>query len=324
MKLEDGLGRTFSYLRLSITDKCNFRCRYCLPNGHGKTLGDGFLTSSEIARLAKAMAGLGVWKIRLTGGEPSVRRDFPDIISALASTTGVRKISATTNGYSLAANAARWRSCGLSSVNVSVDSLKSERFREITGHDKLDKVLDGVRAAASSGMNVKINAVLLKGVNDDEMESFIAWAAIAPVSVRFIELMQTGDNAEYFRRHHLSADALISHLLSSGWQERPRREGDGPAAVYCHPRAAGQVGVIAPYSRDFCASCNRLRVTARGDLRLCLFGDSSHSLRDLLQNDDQTAKLQERICGLLRIKKPSHYLRDGITGMTSHLASLGG
>lgn len=323
--LEDGLGRRFSYVRLSVTEACNFRCQYCLPNGTAKGEGAGFLTVSEITRLARAVAELGVWKIRLTGGEPTVRRDFTEIIAALAAVEGITRLSATTNGYRLAREAALWRTAGLTHLNVSVDSLDPARFHAITGQDRLRDVLEGIAAARAAGFAaLKVNAVLLRDVNDGETEAFLDWARREAIGVRFIELMRTGTNAAYFARHHLSADGLRARLLAEGWTLRPRRAGDGPAEIYAHGAAAGTVGIIAPYAKDFCAGCNRLRVTARGDLRLCLFGDSSHSLRDLLQEDGQKEELQARLCSLLPIKKPAHALAQGMTGLTPHLASLGG
>lgn len=325
MELTDGLGRHFSYLRLSITDQCNFRCQYCLPHGYQKTNAIAFLTKAEIIRLAQAMAGLGIWKIRLTGGEPTVRHDFTEIVTALAQVEGIHKIATTTNGYNLARNAAIWHTAGITNLNVSVDSLSSEKFHQITGHDKLHDVLAGVTAAQETGIPaIKINTVLLKDINDNEFEDFLAWAYREPLSLRFIELMQTGDNLDYFKRHHLRADILRERLEQSGWTIQPRTVDAGPATVYTHPDYHGTIGLIAPYAKDFCTNCNRLRVTARGDLRLCLFGELSHSLRDLLQDDDQIDALQTRICRLLPIKKPAHFLHEGLTGLTPHLASLGG
>lgn len=325
MEFTDGFGRHFTYLRLSITDQCNFRCQYCLPNGYQKTGDTGFLTQTEILRLAHGMAGLGIHKIRLTGGEPTIRHDFTDIVAALAQVNGIQKIATTTNGYNLARHAALWHTAGITSLNISVDSLLPEKFYQITGHDKLHDVLAGVAAAQAAGVpTIKINTVLLKDINDTEFEAFLAWARRESLSLRFIELMQTGDNADYFQRHHLRSDVLRAYLEQTGWIMQARTADAGPAVVYAHPDYRGTIGLIAPYAKDFCANCNRLRVTARGDLRLCLFGSLSHTLRDLLQTDDQIDALQARIYELLAIKKPTHYLHEGQTGLTPHLASLGG
>lgn len=326
--LIDPDGRTMSYLRLSITDVCNFRCQYCLPGGY---TGAGnkekpFLGLDEIRRLLSACAALGMKKLRLTGGEPTVRADFSEIAAMAASIPGIRKRAFSTNGYRLHKHAAEWRRAGLNAVNVSVDSLDPESFRRLTGHDRLHEVLAGVEAAVAAGFDeVKINAVLLRGVNDERIDDFLEWIRERPVGMRFIELMQTGENFFYFRRHHVPADFLQRKLLAEGWQPQPRRdETAGPALEYRHPEYRGAVGIIAPYSRDFCRGCNRLRVTARGELRLCLFGDQGASLRDLLQHDTQQPLLRQRIVELLRLKRASHFLAMGDTGATMHLASVGG
>ena len=325
MSITDSHGRAFSYLRLSITDQCNFRCQYCLPDGYQKTGAKGFLTQDEIVRLAKGVTDLGIWKIRLTGGEPTVRTDFADIAAALSQIEGVKCLATTTNGYSLARYAQKWHATGITRLNVSIDSLHADKFHRITGHDKLRDVLNGLEQAQHAGIpTIKINTVLMRGVNDDEFGAFLDWARREALSLRFIELMQTGDNAAFFKERHVSMDTFQARLEQEGWSLQERQEGAGPASVYAHPNYRGTIGLIAPYSKDFCSSCNRLRVTARGDLRLCLFGEFSHPLRDLLQSDQQMEELQARICGLLPIKKPSHNLHDGATGLTPHLASLGG
>jgi cyclic pyranopterin phosphate synthase len=325
-RLIDPDGRTMSYLRLSITDVCNFRCQYCLPGGYSGDRAKRFLDIDEIRRLLTAFAELGMKKLRLTGGEPTVRGDFAEIAAMAAAVPGIRKLAFSTNGYRLHEHAAEWRGAGLTAVNVSVDSLDPETFHRVTGHDRLHEVLSGVEAALEAGFEqVKINAVLLRGINDGHIDDFLEWIRERPVGVRFIELMQTGDNFFYFRRHHVAADSLKQKLLTAGWELQPRHdESAGPALEYRHPDYRGNVGIIAPYARDFCRSCNRLRVTARGELRLCLFGDEGAPLRDLLQDDAQLPQLRQRIADLLRHKRSSHFLAAGNTGATRHLASVGG
>jgi cyclic pyranopterin phosphate synthase len=323
--LEDQFGRRFPYVRLSVTDACNFRCQYCLPNGYQKTCDTEFLAIEEITRLAIALAGLGVEKIRLTGGEPTVRRDLATIADALSHIQGIRTIGLTTNGYNLKSKAKAFFDAGIRALNVSVDSLNQERFHTITGHDKLQTVMRGIDAARDAGFaNIKINTVLLKGANDVELPEFLDWVRREQLSVRFIELMQTGDNTAYFRDHHLSAELIRQQLIALGFVEQPRTHDAGPAVMLQHPDYAGNIGLIAPYSKDFCKSCNRLRVTSRGELMLCLFGERGYDLRPLLQADDQLGALQEKLLELLHFKRESHYLGAGITGITPHLASLGG
>lgn len=323
-ELRDAFGRRFPYLRLSITDQCNFRCGYCLPNGYQKADND-FLSLPEITRLARGFAGLGVSKIRLTGGEPTLRSDFMEIAESVASIPGIRKLAVTTNGYRLPQKIADFRKAGITALTVSVDSLQRDRFTKITGHDRLLEILEGVDMALSLGFEaVKLNTVLLKGQNDDELSDMLAFVKDKPISLRFIELMQTGENKDYFTEHHQSGERIRTQLAEQGWQPVLRGSDSGPAAEYVHADYEGRIGLITPYAKGFCSTCNRLRVTARGDLRLCLFGVSGYNLRALLQHDEQETELQERILALMGFKAESHALHDGETGATPHLAALGG
>lgn len=323
--IADSFGRTFPYLRLSVTDVCNFRCTYCLPEGYIKTGESPFMCGEEIVRLVKAFAGLGVWKIRLTGGEPTVRKDFIDIAKAVNDIPGVRKLAFTTNGYKLPQRAQSYYDAGLRAINISVDSLRPEGFKNITGHDRLHEVLEGVQASFEVGFeSVKLNTVLLKGLNDAELDGFIDFVADRSLSLRFIELMRTQGNAEYFNAHHLPGSVVKEKLLVRGWRLRPREEGAGPAQEFEHSDSAGTIGLIAPYSKDFCKTCNRLRVSARGALHLCLFGEGGYSLREYLQSDDQIEELKDKILTLINFKRSAHFLHEGKSGVREHLASIGG
>lgn len=323
--LADRHGRSFPYLRLSLTEACNYRCSYCLPEGYQADGRPRFLEGDEAVRLVKAFAALGMRKIRLTGGEPSLRKDLPWIIAAVSAVPGIATIALTTNGCLLPRHVPVWRKAGLTALNVSLDSLDAARFYAITGHDRFAEVSEGVEQALALGFDsVKLNAVLLRGVNDDELPRWFDYLHPRDIAVRFIELMQTGDNADFFARHHVRAQVLEQHLLTSGWRLRARAADAGPAREYAHPDYRGRIGIIAPYSRDFCAGCNRLRVTARGDLRLCLFGDFGIPLRPLLQSDSDQDALVARIATQLGLKAAGHGLHQGNTGMTPHLASIGG
>lgn len=323
--LQDRQGRSFPYLRLSITDVCNFQCSYCLPDGYQGKPDAAFLSVAEIRRLVAGFAALGMWKIRITGGEPSVRRDLPEIIATIATTPGIERVAMTTNGWRLPQLVERWKKAGLNALNVSVDSLDPRQFHAITGQDRLREVLTGIDKALAIGIEkVKVNAVLLRDLNDRQLDAFLAWIKDKPISLRFIELMQTGDNFAYFKAHHLRAEHVINQLREKAWQELPRLPGAGPAREFSHEASLGRIGIIAPYAKDFCTTCNRLRVTSTGDLRLCLFGDAGASLRDLLQEDEQQSLLQARIIEQLGFKKDHHFLHDGNPGATPHLASCGG
>ncbi|MBN8531480.1 MAG: GTP 3',8-cyclase MoaA [Alphaproteobacteria bacterium] len=323
--LEDRFGRTFPYLRLSVTDACNFRCTYCLPDGYRKTQEESFLSLDEIRRLAAGFASLGTRKIRLTGGEPATRRDLPEIAASIAALPGVQTLALTTNGYNLKQNARRYFEAGINALNVSVDSLDPVTFHAVTGHDKLSLVLEGIDAARAAGFrNIKINSVLLKDVTDRTLPDFLEWMRAEALSVRFIELMQTGSNREFFAKHFISAEVLKAQLLERGFAPAPRAPDAGPAQEFHHPDYPGKIGMIAPYSKDFCKTCNRLRVTARGRLMLCLFGAGGYELRPFLQSDDQRDELRQAIAEALHFKHETHYLHQGVTGSTPHLASLGG
>lgn len=324
-QLTDGFGRRFPYLRLSLTEACNFRCSYCLPDGYQADGRPQFLGVEEITRLVRAFATLGMHKIRLTGGEPSLRKDLEQIIERVAGVPGIRKIAITTNGTLLPRRLPGWHRAGLTALNVSLDSLQRDRFLAITGHDRQPEILQGITLAQELGMeSIKLNAVLLRGLNDNELPAWMAFLRDRPVSVRFIELMRTGDNAAYFERHHLRAEVVVEQLLAAGWRLRPRASDAGPAREYTHPDHLGRIGVIAPYARDFCQGCNRLRVTARGDLRLCLFGEFGVPLRPLLQHEDDRDALLARITTQLGLKAAGHGLHQGQTGLTPNLASIGG
>jgi GTP 3',8-cyclase len=324
-ELIDRFGRRFPYVRLSLIEACNFHCSYCLPDGFKAAAGrPRYLGLDEIGRLLRAFAAVGMRKLRLTGGEPTLRRDLVEVIAMAAATPGIETIAMTTNGV-LLRRLHDWRAAGLTALNISIDSLDRARFAAITGHDRLPQLLDGVDEALSAGFDsVKINAVLLRGLNDDSLPAWLDYLRERPLSLRFIELMQTGDNLEYFRRHHLRAESIEIQLREQGWRELPRAAEAGPAREYAHADYRGRVGIIAPYSKDFCASCNRLRVTATGDLRLCLFGEFGIPLRHLLQDDAQHDELIATLGGQLTLKTASHALQEGRTGLTPHLASIGG
>lgn len=325
LPLSDAIGRRFEYLRLSLTEVCNFRCTYCLPEGYKKPCQrPAELTVEEIRRAVSAFAQLGLWKVRLTGGEPTLRRDFEEVARAVASVPGIRRVAMTTNGYRLAEQAQAWRDCGVSALNISVDSLDPARFAAITGHNRLGEVLRGIEAAQDAGFDsIKLNAVLMRGVNDDELAAMVDFVTTRDLSLRFIEVMRTNDNVAFFDQHHVAGQSVIDRLEATGWQRLPRAPGAGPAVELGHPHAKGRIGIIAPYSRDFCASCNRLRMAADGKLHLCLFGDGGIDLRPLLAADDP-AQLIARIRALVGTKAPAHRLHAGNSGATPHLASIGG
>ena len=327
--LKDNFGRTFPYIRLSITDVCNFKCGYCLPNGYQIDKSDNrkFLHLDEIRRLAKALSELGVSKIRLTGGEPTVRKDFFDIVKTIKENSGIKKTVITTNGYHLDKIANKIKASDLDGINISIDTLNRETFKRVTSHDRLEEILRGIKILQDLNFeNIKINAVLLKGINDSE-DDFNQWSNFVEknkIDFRYIELMQTGDNLDYFKKYHVPATKFTNYLNKHNWIIQTFGRDAGPAKNYLNPKFKGKFGVIAPYSKDFCRSCNRLRITAKGDLRLCLFGNTGINIRHLMQKDEQLEELKDLILKQLNFKKESHHLEIGETGLTKNLSTTGG
>ncbi|MBN7824360.1 GTP 3',8-cyclase MoaA [Bowmanella dokdonensis] len=321
--LQDNFGRRFHYLRLSITEVCNFRCTYCLPEGYQCDGDRDFLSLEEITHLVQAFAALGTSKIRLTGGEPSLRKDLSQIIERCAATDGIRQVALTTNGFKLPQMIDSWIDAGLTRLNVSLDSLDPRQFQAITGHDKLSTVLSGIDKALSRRISVKVNSVLLKPYSEGMLNQALSWLKDNPVTLRLIELMQTGDNQAFFNANHLSGQPIKNRLLAEGWIPVVRDRTAGPAQEFSHPGYAGRIGLIMPYSRNFCTSCNRLRVSAKGNLHLCLFADKGLPLKHLLSQGQGDA-LQARLRSLLADKQASHWLDKGYTGATQQLAMLGG
>ena len=327
--LKDSFGRTFPYIRLSITDVCNFKCGYCLPNGYQVDKSDKgkFLHLDEIKRLSKVFSNLGVQKIRITGGEPTVRKDFFDIVKTLKNEAGIKKVVITTNGYHLDDKAKMLVDSGLNGINISIDSLDRNTFKTITGHDRLPEILRGIKNLQDLNFdNIKVNAVLLNNINASEKD-FNAWSYFIKenkIDFRYIELMRTGDNLDYFNKYHVSSKIFKDYLDNNNWIYQTFGKDAGPSLNYINPDFKGKFGIIAPYSKDFCKTCNRLRITSRGDLRLCLFGNTGISIRHLLQKDDQIEELRDLILGQMRFKKESHYLELGETGLTKNLSTTGG
>ena len=238
--LQDSFGRTFPYIRMSITDVCNFKCGYCLPNGYQVDKSDNrkFLHLDEIKRLAKCFSELGVSKIRITGGEPTVRKDFFEIIKVLKFDAGIKKVVITTNGYHLDKKAKLLVDSGLSGINISIDSLDRETFKNVTGHDRLPEILDGIKNLHDLRFeNIKINAVLLNGINSSEKD-FNEWSKFIKnnkVDFRYIELMQTGDNLEYFNKYHVSSKIFKNYLDENKWIHQTLGRDAGPALNYINP-----------------------------------------------------------------------------------------
>lgn len=321
--LTDNHGRRFYYLRLSVTDQCNFRCSYCLPEGYRQTDFNPTLTAADMLTVVRAFARLGTRKVRLTGGEPTLFRELPWVIEQVAATPGIQKVAVTTNGYKLPKVIDDWHRAGLSQLNVSIDSLDAAEFASMTGHDCLPVILRGIDRGLALGIPTKVNAVLHHESSRERLGQFLEWLVDTPVTLRFIELMQTGENRDYFISNHLRGDDIEAYLLTNGWRLVPRALDDGPAREYCHPDYRGRIGLITPYATDFCQTCNRLRVSAQGRLHLCLFADQGIEMLDVIRGGD-SEQLALHIQQLMAGKAASHQLHQGQVGQTRNLAMLGG
>jgi cyclic pyranopterin phosphate synthase len=307
--LTDSFGRLHTYLRVSVTDRCNLRCRYCQPEGFVWKNRAEILSYGEIHRLVRLLAGMGIRKVRLTGGEPTIRQEIEHLVALLAGTPGIETLGLTTNGVLLREKAARLRAAGLtaSALNVSLDTLRRDRFLEITGEDRLGAVLDGIEAALEAGFApVKVNVVVMGGVNDDEVCDFVALARTRPIHVRFIEHMPFRGNA-WNAKGFVSQEAMRRRIE----QRYPLLPADGidpaaAAAEFRSPDLVGRIGFISPISAHFCGHCTRLRLTADGALRSCLFAREETSLRDLLRGGATDEALAQAVRATVQKKAWCH------------------
>ena len=329
-RLVDAFGRRLTYLRVSVTDRCNFRCSYCLPEDARFPFGDrDFLSPGELETLVGALVRLGIERVRLTGGEPLVRQDILEIARRVKAIPGVRDLALSTNGSVLARLAPALKEAGLDRVNVSVDSLDPERFAAVTRRGDLARVWEGIEAAVAAGLHpVKLNAVLLDRESLDDALRLAELTLERPLAVRFIEMMPTAANRHPGAAAVPTCDELALRLAARfgplGPVE-PTEARTGPARAFRLPGAAGTIGFITPLSHTFCADCNRLRLTARGELRLCLFAERNYPLRHLLADEaDPGPALEAEILRILAEKPAEHLLQQGDYGNLSSFMEIGG
>ncbi len=309
----DPFGRNIDYLRISVTDRCNERCLYCMPEGYkGWESHPDHLTAEEIVRVARVAAGLGFRKFRLTGGEPLVRRDVPDIVRAMAGIPGVESVGLSTNGLRLAALAQPLRAAGLRTANVSLDALDPEVYRRVTGGD-VAKVLAGIRAAVAAGFErVKLNCVLMRGVNETELWPLVLFAAEHSLPLRFIELMPLTSTEVLTEKNFLPCGEAMQ-LLAQRDELIPqpdRKLGHGPARYYLLKQTGALVGFIGALTNEhFCEQCNKMRLTADGKVRPCLGNHIEVDLRAALRHGASDGALQELLATALRLKPLEHQFR---------------
>jgi cyclic pyranopterin phosphate synthase len=301
--LSDAYSRPLRDLRISVTDKCNFRCTYCMPfDEYAWISKKEILTFEEITRLAGCFASLGIVKIRLTGGEPLARRGLPLLIAKLSGLQGIQDLCLTTNGSLLADQVEALRSAGLSRINVSVDTLEPEKFRRITQRGELNRVLDGLFAAKRAGLKpIKINAVIERGVNDEDILSLVEFSLKHEFGIRFIEYMDVG-NSNSWTSDKLFPKKEILRTIQTRYalREVGRENGSAPSVDYQLADGSGDIGVIASVTEPFCSSCTRARLTADGKLVTCLFSDVGHDLKSLLRlgaDDDKVIGVLRKIWG---------------------------
>lgn len=312
--LLDSYKRRLNYLRISLTDRCNLRCVYCMPEkGVPKIFHEDILTYEELLRLARLSIRLGIEKIRLTGGEPLVRKNLIDFISTLKTIAGIQDISMTTNGVLLADQAQALWQAGIKRINVSLDTLNREKFSRITRFDFYDQVWEGIQEAERIGFSpIKINVVAMRGINDDEILSFGRLSLEKPYHIRFIEFMPLGEENGWKAERFISSEDTLQKLQTLGPLYPVNGRGlDGPAKRMAFAGAKGEIGLISPISEHFCPSCNRLRLTAEGLLRVCIFSDRETDLRTPLRQGASDEQLEAVIQEAILQKPKEHPVQLG-------------
>lgn len=326
--LTDRYNRHLNYLRISVTDRCNLRCIYCLPkNFIPKLSHTDILTYEEILRIVRVAVPLGISKIRITGGEPLVRKGIGDFLKQLSEIKGLSDISLTTNGVFLKENIETIRSAGVKRINISLDTLKKEKFKEITGQDCFDSVWESILLAEEVGFDpIKINVVALRNINDDELADIAALSFSHPFHIRFIEYMPIGKAAYPHSDKGMLAPEITDRLSGLG-KLIPIANGanDGPAERYRFEGAEGEIGLIRPLSHHFCYKCNRLRLTASGQLRACLLSDRQEDIKGPLRKGCSDSRLADIFFKAVRLKPFEHKVGAGPSeGISSQMSAIGG
>lgn len=318
--LVDRFSRTISYLRLSVTDRCNLRCLYCMPCESTnediaippyKNLAAGeLLTYEELERIVRIAVSLGMSKLRLTGGEPLLRRDIIKFIETISNINGLDQIRLTTNGVLLKENAKKLYKIGVRHLNISLDTLVPEKFTMVTGKNLFSKVIDGIDASILEGFRIKLNVVAMKTINDDEFLDFAAFAIEKNIQVRFIEFMPIGKGTNWHKNQYIKSEK-IHEIVSRNYQLTPiaNNRVDGPARMYTIQDKAGKegrIGFISPISHHFCSKCNRLRLTSEGKLRACLLHDGDTDLKSIIRKGCSDKDIEDAIRETILFKPENH------------------
>ncbi|AOZ91339.1 GTP 3',8-cyclase MoaA [Paenibacillus crassostreae] len=322
--LIDPFGRKHDYLRISVTDRCNLRCIYCMPEeGMEFEPAEHLLSYEEITDVVRILAGMGVRKLRLTGGEPLVRKELDVLVAMLSQIPGIEDIALTTNAIFLAPRAARLKEAGLTRVNISLDSLQPERFKSITRGGDIKKVLASIDECIRVGLSpIKLNVVLMKGINDDEIADFLALTMDREINVRFIEYMPIGHHDSQWKSLYFSLDRVFEVCAEKGWsyEAASSLQGNGPSDNYTIAGAKGSFGLIHPISNHFCKTCNRLRLTADGVIKPCLAWSEHYQVRNVIGDDEAVRQLFLEALGT---KPESHEMsRHLLEEQTTHTPTM--
>ena len=324
--LVDPFGRKIEYLRLSVTDRCDLRCFYCIPQQfNGFEEPEHWLSFDDIERVIAAFADLGVEKIRITGGEPLVRKNVPQLAQRLSAIPGIKDLSLSTNAVQLSRHAKALRNANVTRINVSLDSLQPQRFKQITSGGKLEKVLSGLMAGKEAGFHpIKINMVVMKDVNDDEVQDMVTFCIEHGFTLRFIETMPMGDTGRSASDHYLSLE-VVRQQLQQRFELIPGvMPGGGPARYMQVAGTDLKIGFITPISQHFCETCNRVRLSADGTLYLCLGQDDKVELRPLLRNGADSATLKQAIVNAIAQKPERHEFREKPEQLVRIMSITGG
>lgn len=330
--MKDKYGRNIDYMRISVTDRCNLRCKYCMPDGITSIPMEELLTYEEILQIVKAAAGLGITKIKLTGGEPLVRKDVAALVRMLYTVPGVEEITMTTNGVLLMEHLDELIDSGIRAINVSIDTLDEKKYEQITGKNELSNILTAVRECIQRGIRIKINTVLLSETSEEELFRILQLAQNQNIDVRFIELMPIGEGK---KMRGISGKEFLLHIKEkySSLQEDYRRHGNGPATYYHIPGFVGSVGFISAIHGKFCSTCNRLRLSSTGQLKACLCYEGECNLKSILRDSGWGAEQQERRMKALQdeiaaaiMEKPSEHCFENPDHMTEYqkMVAIGG
>ena len=324
-QLTDKFGRTIEYLRLSVTDRCDLRCNYCMPEGFKDfEVPEDWLSFAEIERVIRVFGELGTRRIRITGGEPLVRKNLAELATRLAALPGIEDLSLSSNATRLQKQAAPLKQAGISRINISLDTLRADRFKEITG-GKIDKVLKGLMAAKEAGFQpVKINMVVMRGVNDDEVEDMVQFCIEHDFTLRFIETMPMGDTGRNASLQYIPLNEIHDRLAKKYPLIKANMDGGGPARYVRVEGTELRIGFITPMSQHFCDTCNRVRLSVDGTLYLCLGQEASYPLRELLRAGITDEELKQHILKAIDLKPEKHEFNNKPEKLVRFMSMTGG